>query len=611
MRTLRKHDLGAIAGLGAWIAYGATLWLVAIHIAEGSHERGEPPFLVHWLRDGSLALPAVLAVVLIAVVCVQRLHARAPLPDRWRYAAVVAASAFGSAVVLAAGNPLHGLLFDAHTDTALPAGLHLLRDSVIALAAALPFGAGYVLGYGRDLATIPASPARAPEPRPSPEPSAMTATAVPAASGVLVTRRTLVGYGAGVAAAGVGLSTLPRPARANPVTDRLELFINDGHVAMVDGALVYMRGFGGEPTSDPHPSLVIGPTVFLAGSTTPVSSRFYPLVPPDRLPEEGVPAVAGPDPAGGNRILRRNWASFFPDRTIIAESGSQVRLRISNRLNETHRFEIAGVVSETFGPAGSPTATKDVVFPAPAPGTYIYHDPTDAPVNRVLGLHGVLIVVPTVNAWTFDGREGEFERQFLWIFHDVDPEWGRLAQMGVRIDPQQTPSVPRYFTLNDRSGVFAVAVSTDPAINLRTLQDIKPGGHARRVDVRDFSDPSVGTGQLLRIVNTGVAVHQPHWHGNHVWTIAENNEVRSRSTITMTASGHPRIQLWEDVVEIDPLQTKAVILPIKRPPDVLDDVFAAQVCEYAYPMHCHAEMSQTAAGGLYPGGQVTDWRLRP
>jgi len=26
-------------------------------------------------------------------------------------------------------------------------------------------------------------------------------------------------------------------------------------------------------------------------------------------------------------------------------------------------------------------------------------------------------------------------------------------------------------------------------------------------------------------------------------------------------------------------------------------------------MHCHAEMSQTAAGGLYPMGMLTDWRL--
>jgi hypothetical protein len=607
MKALTKTPLGMIAGLGASIAYGATLWLVAIHVAEGSHERHEPAFVVHWLRDGTLALPGVFAVVVLAVALVERMHARSPLPARWRRAVVVSASASGSAVVLAAGNPVHGLLFDAHSNAGLPAGLHLLRDGLIALAAALPVAAAYVLTRGRAIA--------ADTPVAQLEPVVRTPPAAAASGGTLVTRRAFVGYGAagiaGASAAGAGLTRLSRPARANPAIDRLDMFINDGHVAMVDGALVYMRGFGDAPSSDPTPSLTISPTVFLAGSTIPVISRFYPLVSPDRVPEEGIPASAGADPAGGNRIFRRHWASFFPDRTIIAESGSEIRLRITNRLNQPHAFEIAGVVSETFGPAGSATATRDLVFPAPAPGTYIYHDPTDAPVNRVLGLHGILVVVPAANPWTLDGHEGEFERQFLWNFHDIDPEWGRRAQLGATIDPSRTPALPRYFTINDRAGVYSVAASPDPAINLRTLQDIKPGGHVRRIDVRDFSDTSVGTGQLIRLANTGVAVHQPHWHGNHVWTIAVDNVVLSRDSITMNEEGHPRVQMWEDVVELAPLLTRAVMLPIKRPPDVLDDVFAAQQCEYAYPMHCHAEMSQTAAGGLYPGGQVTDWRLLP
>jgi hypothetical protein len=54
-----------------------------------------------------------------------------------------------------------------------------------------------------------------------------------------------------------------------------------------------------------------------------------------------------------------------------------------------------------------------------------------------------------------------------------------------------------------------------------------------------------------------------------------------------------------------------VMLPIKPPPDVVDAVRAAQQCDWIYPMHCHAEMSQTAGGGLYPGGQVSDWILKP
>jgi FtsP/CotA-like multicopper oxidase with cupredoxin domain len=602
MRSLTSTRPAAVAALGAWLAYGTTLWLVAVHLAEGGHERHEPSFVVHVLRDGTLALPGVLAAVWLAIALAERAQARTPLADPWRAAVVVAATACAGAIVMAAGNPLHGLLFDAADSGGLPAGLHLGRDALVALAAALPLAALAVAMRGRALASAPIVAA---EPPPAP------ATPAPAPA---VTRRAFVGYGAaglaGAGVAGVGLSRLPAPARAGVRIDRLELFINDGHVAMVDGALVYMRGFGDAPASDPRPSLTIGPTVFAAGAAGPVASRFHPLLGPDRLPAEGVPASAGSDPAGGNLISRRHWASFLPDRTIVAEAGTEIRLRITNRLPQQHAFAIDGVVHETFGPAGSPTATKDVAFPAPAPGTYIYHDPTDAPVNRVLGLHGVLLVTPAGNAWSFDGHEGEFERQWLWIFHDIDPDWGRRIQAGGTVDPVATPALPRYFTINDRSGVYSLAASPDPAINRRTLEDLLPGGYVRRVDVRDFSDPSTGTGQLLRLANTGVAVHQPHWHGNHVWTIAVDNDVQPRGRISMSSDGHPRIQLWEDVVELDPMSTKALMLPVKRPPDALQQVLDAQACEYEYPMHCHAEMSQSAAGGLYPGGQVTGWRLR-
>jgi hypothetical protein len=62
-------------------------------------------------------------------------------------------------------------------------------------------------------------------------------------------------------------------------------------------------------------------------------------------------------------------------------------------------------------------------------------------------------------------------------------------------------------------------------------------------------------------------------------------------------------------VELDPLSRKDIILPLKPPPDALDEVFAARTVDWHYPMHCHAEPSQTAAGGLYPGGAVADWVL--
>jgi hypothetical protein len=579
--------------LGLALAYGAGFWLVVLHRAEGGHETGEPGLLIHGLRDGTLALPGVLAAVVLGAAVSAHLGAR---DVRLRPALVAAGAAAAAAVVLAAGSPLHALFFSAEEGGDLPAAVHLGRDALVALAVGLPLAALVVVVDARLASWWAARATAAPATRePAPAPG--------------VTRRGFVAGAGGLAVAGVTGATLTRTAVAQngsaPV-DRLVLYVNEGHVAMVDGTLVYMRGYGEAALGDPTPSLTISPRIFQRGVVGPVKSRFYPV--DAAIPPEGCPEDAGIDPSGLalHFIQRRHWASLFPRRTIVAESGSQIRLSVTNRLREPHTFTIPGVVDQRIEPG----QTALFEFAAPAPGTYIYQDTENAPVNRVLGLFGVLVVVPADARWTLDGREGEFERQWLWVFHDIDPEWARLSRMGVRVNPQTTPALPRYFTLNDRSGVFSVAASPDVAENQRTREDTKPCGHGRRIDVRRFSDPSVGTGQMIRIVNTGLAVHQPHFHGNHVWTMAIDNQTQTRSAPTIVG-GHLHLQHWEDVVGIDPLQVKAVMLPIKPPPDALDVVLANQKCDFEYPMHCHAEMSQTAGGGLYPGGQLTDWTFRP
>jgi hypothetical protein len=590
------------AAVGIALAYGAGFWLVLLHHAGGAHERAEPPLLLHALRDGTLALPGVLAAVWLGgTLALGLADPGRALSARWRTALLAAGSAACAAVVLAAGNPVHALLFDTQEGHELSPLVHAARDALVALAACLPVAA---------LVLALLAPARA---------ARRLLTAAPTAPprrGRL-TRRAFVRYGAGGLAGtgmlGAGLSRTVNDARAVGATDRLQLYINDGHVPMVDGTLAYMRGYGELPSGDPQPSLTIQPQLFLRGQVGPVASRVYPQPPAAEIPEDGSPSATGIDPSGPglHTIHRRHWASFFPRRTIVAETGSEIRLRITNRLAEPHTFTIGGVADVTLGPAGSATATRDVEFPAPGPGTYVFHDTANAPVNRVLGLHGVLVVVPADSPWTLDGREGEFERQYVWLFHSVDPEWGRRARLGERIDPAATPAVPRYFTINDRSGVFGVAHSLNEAENHRAHEDALPSGHGRAVDVRDFSDPRAGTGQLIRLVNTGVAVHQPHWHGNHVWTLMVDNEVLNRASPRISPDGHILLQHFEDVVELDPLQTKAVMLPLKPPPNALDVVVANQSCNWVFPMHCHAEMSQTAGGGLYPGGQLADWTLKP
>lgn len=401
-------------------------------------------------------------------------------------------------------------------------------------------------------------------------------------------------------------------AVATATTDGvLDLYVNEGLARMVDDSLVYMRGFGATATDigTPQPSLRISPHVFLADGRL-VATRTYPL--DAAVPEEGRPDPLAPHPdlPGQYEVRRRHWASFFPDRTIIAETGSTVRLRVHNRLARPHELRVDGVAST--GPI-APGAVASLSFAAPSAGTYVYHDPGGGSVERLLGLHGVLVVVAPDDAWRLAPGRTEFERQWLWLCQDVDPVWGARARAGEVIDPERTPPVPRYFMLNDRSGFRAVAVSRDEAANQRAHEDTLPAGSTREVDVRALEampeTGPLGTGQMIRMVNVGAVIHQMHFHGNHVWTVRRNGADFPRSVARVDAEGHVVLQQWEDVVELDPLDRKEAVLPLKRPPEVLDPVWDSRKEDWHYPMHCHAEPSQTAAGGLYPGGLVADWIL--
>ena len=100
----------------------------------------------------------------------------------------------------------------------------------------------------------------------------------------------------------------------------------------------------------------------------------------------------------------------FPGPVIFATTGDFITINITNHLNEPHAFQIVG--TDILTPAIDPGATRTVSFSAPAAGTYLYLDPLNAPVNRVLGLHGAFIVSPAAGNTPYTFPSAAVQRLF-------------------------------------------------------------------------------------------------------------------------------------------------------------------------------------------------------
>jgi FtsP/CotA-like multicopper oxidase with cupredoxin domain len=302
----------------------------------------------------------------------------------------------------------------------------------------------------------------------------------------------------------------------------------------------------------------------------------------------------------------------MPGPVIQVTAGDTVRVAVTNTLGENHAFAVSGVADSGVI---APGETAVVTFVAPAAGTYFYLDTLNGPVNRILGLHGALVVLPRAGNTPYSaptpavqqlfddlGRAAHFpkhaltpagwqpERSRIWVHNQVDPHFNALAEQGMTIAPAEMKAhfLPRYFTINGKSGAFS---SHDPASIL---------------------DGRIGQPMLVRILNAGLFTHSNHLHANHFYVTAVNNVVRDNV-------------FFLDSFHIFPGDRIDWLVPFIRPPDIpgdeaipLRDLIPEELAlvlgdvpqsPLAYPMHCHMEPSQTAAGGNYPQGTVTHFEF--
>jgi len=283
-----------------------------------------------------------------------------------------------------------------------------------------------------------------------------------------------------------------------------------------------------------------------------------------------------------------------PGESLIIREGDSVEITIINKFTTKHNFTIdninrAGNKNITVSIDIAPESTEVVQFTAGAAGTYMYYDASNAPYHRLLGLHGALAVMPLNSDNELYSKSRTFVKQLFWVFNDIDPIWNNALQQGMTIDPIKDPFTPRYFTMNGLSGIPPGAPEYD--------NETKNSMH----DPRTMLKGVIGDRTLIRCVNAGKMKHSVHIHANHMEWLPKTDEARK--------------DVWEkDVV---PLKANGgienVIYPFEPPPDCVnpfnDDTIRADKLKgvkIAYPMHLHDEMTQTAAGGSYQFGAMTD-----
>lgn len=293
-------------------------------------------------------------------------------------------------------------------------------------------------------------------------------------------------------------------------------------------------------------------------------------------------------------------APRLPGIAIFSVEGDDIQITITNKLTVKHTFFIPGVVN-----SGDilPNQTVTVTFTAPAAGTYMYYDNTNAPMNRVMGLHGPLVVLPRIpftpysnppsnmqslfndfgKAAHFPGSPWDPARNWFWFLNSFDPIKNNAAAASPNMSASSFTNnyLSQYFTISGKSGFFS---SHDPNIRL---------------------SGNVGQPCLVRCMNAGLITHSYHLHGNHAYQLANNDFAQGSNVVNDNLR---MLDAWP----LAPLQGKDMLVPFIQPPDIPKSKWPPVQENFPldFPMHCHTEPSQTAAGGNYPHGLLTHFIIK-
>ncbi len=308
-----------------------------------------------------------------------------------------------------------------------------------------------------------------------------------------------------------------------------------------------------------------------------------------------------------------------PGPIIFATTGDVITLTVTNNLDAPHAFAIPRL-RITTGPIPPiqdfPNNTKTITFHAGPAGTYLYYDDLNAPVNRMMGLHGAFIVMPRQLHGTraqgshrltpYDNPTPNIQRLFDDLGHA--PWWPGLAWDEGDPFTDTPPFRQHIWVLHEASSKLFAAVGNNAAISFTTEDGTVVNGlardpavftqaflHDRFNPIHDPANPNaqnyvaefftisgqsghfshnspyvtpysrVGEPVLIRILNAGLWLHSTHLHANHEFVLQHNNR-------TDPVPGSFDNPIWVDVYTADPLDTFDKLLPYMRPPDVPSDL---------------------------------------
>ncbi len=285
-----------------------------------------------------------------------------------------------------------------------------------------------------------------------------------------------------------------------------------------------------------------------------------------------------------------------PGPIIMTAEGDEIQISVTNDLDEPHAFYIPGMVDS--GPI-APGATWTATFTAGSPGSYLYYDNLNEPVNRVMGLHGALIVMPTSvtqghkftpygplpadhavqrlyddfgSSAHFSGLAWEDEDPSPWAFEETiinTPPFRSYIWLACQASPKLFAEVGSLAPgeLYDKDD-FMDAFLRDP-FQPHAFHTDNPGGN-RLPQYFTFNGQSgyfshlspwvtpmgrVGEPVVVHILNAGLWLHSMHLHANHFYVTCINGQVQQNP-------------LWIDTYNIHPMDRVDYTVPFMRPPDV-------------------------------------------